>query len=329
MLDLKDSTRGIRPTPTWRSSAGTKGVSGSRGGTWKKVLRLGAFTLFASLCGAGLAIRSVYADAENAALGLGQELGRLDGAGSTRAIRLNNQEMHVVAVTEQESYVDLLDKVEAACRDGSPAGGALQELSPEARKHMPSDTASARAAGVLRKDGSGEGVVACLLREEPEHSPGKAEIVSRLQRFAETGDLSAIGRLRYVYARAIGTGQAHVVAAWTEGKFDVGALLPPKTGGDTPGSDSRNAPRPADSVRLLTADVEGVPYALRLYDAAGAPEAVLAGYEAGLLDNGWSKVEGSTDPRSRSYVRGAIDLMVVAGDNGGRTMVSMVEMRPR
>ena len=169
--------------------------------------------------------------------------------------------------------------------------------------------------------------MACLLREEPEHSR-KAEIVSRLQRFAETGDLAAIGRLRYVYARETGPGQSHVVAAWTEGSFDVGALLPPKLGGDTPGSDSRVVPRPADAVRLLTADVEGVPYAVRLYDAAGAPEAFMAGYEASLLDNGWSKVEGSSDPRARSYVRGPIDLMVVAGDHGARSMVSMVEMRP-
>ncbi|MEJ7728655.1 MAG: hypothetical protein WKG00_05525 [Polyangiaceae bacterium] len=325
MLDLKESTRGIRPS----SSPRRERSLGTRGGTWKKVGRLAAFTLVASVCGAGLAMRSVYADAENAALGLGQELGKLDQVGTTRAIRLNNQEMHVVAVTEHEKYGDLLDKVEAACRDGSPAGGTLQELSPAARKNLPVDPAEARAAGVLRKDGNGEGVVACLLREEPEHSPGKAEIVSRLQRFAETGDLAAIGRLRYVYAQEIGPGQSHVVAAWTEGSFQVSALLPPKTGGDTPGSDSRVVPRPADSVRLLTADVEGVPYAVRLYDAAGAPEVFLAGYESSLLDNGWSKVEGSADPRARSYVRGPVDLMVVAGDHGARSMVSMVEMRPR
>jgi hypothetical protein len=326
MLDLKESTRGIRSVP---ESGRKKRSLGTRGGTWKKVGRLAAFTFVASVCGAGLAIRSVYADAEDAALGLGQELGKLDQVGTTRAIRLNNQEMHVVAVTEQEKYGDLLDKVEAACRDGSPAGGTLQELSPRARQSLPIDPSEARAAGILRKDGSGEGVVACLLREEPEHSPGKAEIVTRLQRFAETGDLAAIGRLRYVYAREIGPGQSHVVAAWTEGSFDVGALLPPKMGGDTPGSDSRFAPRPPSSVRLLTADVEGVPYAMRLYDAAGAPDAFLAGYEASLLDNGWVKVEGSADPRARSYMRGAIDLMVVAGDNGARSMVSMVEMRPR
>jgi hypothetical protein len=317
MLDLKDETRGIktdqRPAP-------------SRGWRLKKIGRLFAFCFVASVIGAGLSLRSVHADAEDAAMGLGQELGKLGDTGK-RVIRLNEQSMHVFSVSEDVGVDALLDRVETACRDGSPAGGVFDGLSPAARQHLPMDPADARAAGVLRKDEGDSGVVACLIKEEGAQSPGNSEMISRMQQFMRSGDLSAIGKLRYVYARETAPGRSHVVTAWTDGTFDVSALMP-KNGADTPGADSAFLPRPASAVRLLTADVQGVPYALRLYDAAGAPPEVLASYEASLLDSGWASVPSEL-PNARSYTRGPIDAMVMVQPNRQRTMVSVVEMRPR
>jgi hypothetical protein len=152
-------------------------------------------------------------------------------------------------------------------------------------------------------------------------------MVERLQQFARTGDLSNVGKLRYVHARQTGEGRSHVVTAWTDGTFDVSALMP-KNGEDTPGADSMFLPRPDSAVRILTADVQGVPYALRLYDAAGAPADVLARYEAGMLENGWAGVPSGL-PNARSFKRGPIDAMVMVEPSRDRTMVSLVEMRPR
>ena len=317
MLDLKDETRGIKIDQR---------PATSRGWRLKKVGRLFAFCFVASVIGAGLSLRSVHADAENAAMGLGHELGKLGDAGK-RVIRLNNQEMHVYATSEDIAVDDLLDRVEGACREGSPAGGVFEGLSPAARQHMPMDPADARAAGVLRKDEGDAGVVACLVKEEGAQSPGSAQMIDRMQQFMRTGDLSVIGKLRYVYARESGPGRSHVVTAWTDGTFDVSALMP-KNGEDTPGADSKFLPRPTSAVRLLTADVQGVPYALRLYDAAGSPPDVLASYEAALLENGWASVPSDV-PDARSYTRGPIDAMVMVQPNRARTMVSLVEMRPR
>ena len=85
---------------------------------------------------------------------------------------------------------------------------------------------------------------------------------------------------------------------------------------------------PADSVRLLTADVEGIPYALRLYDAPGRPAEVLESYHASLVKNGWVPVPGDVQ-NARSFQRGPVDAMVMVQPNRDRTMVSLVEMRPR
>ena len=317
MLDLRDRTVGIRydaPSPPLR------------GARFKRYGRLFAFSLVTCVAGAGLAIRSVHADAEKAALGLGYELGKLGDSDTARSIRINGQSVHVFASTEPLDVEEVLDQVESACREGSPTGGMFHGLSSAARAQLPIDPADARAAGVLREEDGDAGVVACVVREDSQ-TPGTAVMAARMQEFMHSGDLGAIGKLRYVFARAREGGKSHVIAAWTDGKFDVSALMS-KNGQDTPGADSAYLSRPADSVRLLTADVEGIPYALRLYDAAGRPAEVLESYHASMVQNGWVPVPGDAQ-NARSFQRGPVDAMVMVQPNRDRTMVSLVEMRPR
>src|SRR5262249_10562784 len=151
----------------------------------------------------------------------------------------------------------------------------------------------------------------------------------RLKAFVKTGDFGEMGKLRYVMAKKTPKGRTHAVVAWTDGSFNVKRMFPKE--GDTPGSDPDDAPRPANAKRILTAGVEGAPYGVRVYDAAGTPAEVLAVFDGAMPKNGWTpnRAFAAEVENSRAFQRDGSDFMVFAKPTGDRTVVSVVEMRPR
>lgn len=137
----------------------------------------------------------------------------------------------------------------------------------------------------------------------------------------------ACGRddMRYVYAKRSANGTTHVLAAWTERAFDVDALSP-RADGDTAGSDSAAVDRPAHARRLLTAQVVGTRYAVRVYASTESADAVLAAYDATMTGRGWERLADEKHPGERSYVKdGVVITMVVAKADAGST-VTIAEM---
>jgi hypothetical protein len=67
-----------------------------------------------------------------------------------------------------------------------------------------------------------------------------SDLTSRLQDFAKTGDLSAVGELRYVLAHRV-DGKTAVLTMWTEGPTPLLKMFP--TSGDAPGRDPQEVPR--------------------------------------------------------------------------------------
>jgi hypothetical protein len=291
-----------------------------------KLARLAAFLCVVCLAFAAVAAHRAHADVADAALSLGDELGKLGEAGEARAIRLNGQSIHVSASTEDVALGDALDRFEAYCRGGSAALADGFDALPEGvRARVPDGAGRRAAAGILREQTASRGVVACVVRPEGEAEGGVLDLVDRLGTVASSGDLSALGHLRYFHVRSTAKGRSHVVAAWTDGPFLLSAMFP--DGGDAPGGDPRFAPRPGDSVRILSAEIEGVPYAVRLYDAAGTPERVFAGYDEAVRARGFAILARNPEhPTSGVYHRGESDLIVtVDGDDRGRSLVSLVE----
>lgn len=291
-----------------------------------KVARLAAFLCVVSLALAAVAAHRAHADVEDAALSLGDELGKLGEAGEARAIRLNGQSVHVAASTEDVAIGDALDRFEAYCRGGSAGlADGFDELPESVRSRVPPSAGRRAAAGILREETASRGVVACVVRPDGEAEGGVLDLVDRLGTLAESGDLSALGHLRYFHVRATAKGRSHVVAAWTDGPFLLSAMFP--DAGDAPGADPRFAPRPPESVRLLSAEIDGVPYAVRLYDAAGTPERVFAAYDQAVRGRGFTVLARNPEhPTSGVYHRGESDLIVtVDGDDRGRSLVSLVE----
>lgn len=294
----------------------------------KKVMRLLVFCTGVCLVGAGVAARSAYGDVKDSALALGHELGKMGDVGSKRPIRLNGQEIYVASKTESMPLGEVLDKMEALCRENSVGlVKELDDLTEELKKEIPGGVASVEAAGIVRKEGATDGFVACFARESAQREKA-TDVAARLTSMLETGDLNKLGKLRYVFAEVTPEHRTHVVAVWTDGPFNLYSLFP-KLDGDAPGADPKDVPRPLESTRLLTADIEGVPYGIHLYESGARYKDVLANYDTEMPKRGWEVV--LTDPEGeapqRAYRRGGVDLMVFAEPGSGdRTVVSLVQM---
>jgi hypothetical protein len=204
----------------------------------------------------------------------------------------------------------------------------LEHLSDTLKQQLPPDVSGSRAAGILRETSGDSGVVACIVRDDGQPAGGLASLTRNLGAMMKSGDLGALGRLRYVFAEKTRSGRTHVVAAWTEGPFNVFALVP-GAGQDAPGSDPAQAPRPPRAQRILSADVEGVPYGVRVYDSAGTPAEVVGVYDREMAALGWEPAFGvpGDGPDQRAFTRPGADLLVITSPDGARTVVSVIEMR--
>jgi hypothetical protein len=258
--------------------------------------------------------------------------------GIGRALRLNGEAIHITSAMEDLSVKEILDRTEDGCLAasaglGPDALGAVERsgsslAGPPHLPYLPASVTPLRAAGVLRHSQGESGVVACLVRPPGVSIGGIKDLVDKLSELVATGDLSRVGLLRYVYAEKTASGRTHVVVVWTDGPFNFLRLLP-TSGGDAPGSDPADAPRPPRGHRLLSANFEGVPYGVRIYDTAASPSDVIGLYDGEMPTRGWQPTYGA--PRDgkhqRAFSKDGVDMLVLASPNDGRTIVSILEVR--
>jgi len=296
----------------------------------KKLVRISAYFAFVAVVLALVAGRLAWAQAKKAALETGGELVKLTQAGNLNGVyrlRMNGEQVDVASASSDQSVKSILDGFEKACQthaDGMAVDFA--NLRPAISAGAVLHTTGWPGAGVLRNGNDEGGVVACFAMGA---AVGETEAYKRVAAFAESGDLGKIGQIRYVTARRL-SGVTHVVALWTEGSLDVKKMFPET--GDAPGSDPKDVPRPPNGRRLFTAFAEGVPYAVRVYEAGASPDAVLAQYDQLLPKLGWApnadvaKEASQNKLATRAFSRGGIDLLLsVSADKTGST-VSVVEM---
>jgi hypothetical protein len=246
-------------------------------------------------------LTALVARAGEGALGFGRQLESLEGlTGGAQTLRLNGEALQLAATNVDQSLDEVMDGLRAECR------GATHELLGSAWDQIFHQTDT-------------EGMVACLVPE------AGSTLLERLQRFADTQDLAALGSLRYLYARRTPAGRTHVVAAWTERSFRIDRVIPPD-GSDPPGVDPEGAGRPPRSSRLLQAEVEGAPHRLWIYASADEPDAALDAYGAELSRRGWQRVALSEE-RVRSYRRPGIDLLITANESDRGSEIGIVESR--
>jgi len=294
------------------------------------VLRVAAFSFVVSTAIGLLAMRSAYGDIKESALIVGRQLVQFqDLVGRSHRVRLNGEPLYVASAVTDQPVDTVLDRFEQDCEQNAGAMKELFEQLPEALQQDVRDKAPRNAGiGIIRQDEHEEGYIACLAQR-----PGEdiTTLSRRLQAFVETGDLAQVGDLRYAYAkRRDGASKTHVVTVWSEGPFKIGRIIPPD-GTEPPGADPAHAPRPIESVRMLSAEIDGAPYAVRLYDSRKTDKEVLAAYDAQMPQLGWQVIPYVADevPYSRAYSRDGVDMLVFAFAEGDKSYVSIVESSPK
>lgn len=295
-----------------------------------KFARLMIFGVGVCLAGAAVAARSAYGDVTDSALVLGGELGKMRDVGVTSPLRLNGEAIRIASTIDPRPLDEVLDKMEATCRQSSAA--LFKELDDLPREvlanELPGGGEGAEARGIVRRDEAGRGYVACFARGAGERA-SLAETSQRLARVLETGNLGELGKLRYLYGERTGDGQTHIVAVWTDGPFNLYSLFP-QQGGDAPGADPKDAPRPPGATRLLSAHFDGAPYGVRIYQSKASVGEVLAVYDREMPTRGWEPLrkDPNDSAQQRAFHRPGVDLLVFLDEDAQEgTLVSLVEMR--
>lgn len=289
-------------------------------------LRVGAYLGVLCVVGAGLSARSAYGSMSEQVLVTGRQLAKLaDITKDNQRLSINGQNIYMASATTELSMEQVLDRFETICKEDGTVARDLREI--RGLMEDPALTAKAKATnyGILREERADDGVIACTVKNP---ANGKRSFVDGAAKLVEKWDLAEVGFLRYAYVRKLESGRTHVLTAWTEGSFRLDAMTPPEGGGDAPGSDSESVPRPANSIRYLSAGVDGTPHGVRIYEARGTAKQVLADYEEQLPKSGWEQVfVGENAPEARYFSRGGVDVVIVAEQNGDRAAVSMVETK--
>jgi hypothetical protein len=302
-------------------------------------LRAAAFLATVNLAFSALMLPQARAAAEEAAKQSGLELLKQIGptlVGPPEVALINGQRMSLASKLTPLSVSEVIERFGQHCREHSaglaseiaalPKGAtALQQLPDELR-----DPSRWLSSETLAKDGK-VGQIACIARKNS--GGGLTGLVERVLAFTESGDLAEIGDARYVVARRDdASGQTHVLAMWTEGKFNIPEMF--ADSGDAPGADSRDVPRPPDARRVLSAEMAHRPYALRMYDTKRSHAEVLSYYESELGPRGFllhplphQSAELDLNDHVRAFSKDGVAVIVVTTQTPAeQTGVSIIEM---
>jgi hypothetical protein len=257
-------------------------------------------------------VKSARAEMQEQTLAIGRQMMELARASNhdVTPITLNGEKMYLASSVSEEPAKNVLDRYESHCKadPGQPAAGwkDIEKLAEKAVENAPRGTPT----GLMRAGDDAEGTVLCFVRG----AETKATVEEAFRTFAETGELGAFGKLRYVYAKKTPTGRTLILTAWTDAKFNLGRMMP-KAGVDAPGEDFPELPRVPSSTRAISARAEGMPYGLNIYKTTEAPSKVLAFYDKEMVRLGFQGFDPEMDEArdggmGRTYVKDGVVLTV-------------------
>ena len=302
-------------------------------------LRVVAFLAAANLAFTALMLPQARAAAEEAAKQSGLALLKQIGptlVGPPEVALINGQRMSLASQLTPLSVEQVIERFGQHCREHSAglasefaalpkAAAALQQLPEELR-----DPSRWLSSATIAKDGK-LGQIACIARKG-----GGGGLVDRILAFTASGDLAELGDARYVVARRDDeSGQTHVLAMWTEGKFNIPEMF--ADSGDAPGADSRDVPRPPNARRVLSAEMAYRSYAIRMYDTERSHAEVLSYYEQQLGPRGFlnhplphASAELDLNDHVRAFSKDGVAVIVVTSQSPAeQTGVSIIEIGSR
>ena len=234
-------------------------------------------------------------------------------------LNLNGVVIHRITVTTPLGVRETLDRLQQVCRERGGVENAEASLKSDVGPSK--GILSKLADGTYRHEGKSQGVLACIETGGPLRL---TELVQRLQDFGRTGNLAAVGKLRYVLARREAD-VTSLLVLWTEGDAQLLQMFPQK--GDAPGQDVPDVPRPEHARRLLSALEQGSPYAVTVYRAQGqSPASSREWYEHQLQSRGWRVSRAKDEGAIVARRAGRTVVVRSASKSPGSVTISVVEL---
>jgi len=257
------------------------------------LLRAGGYVAALSIALGCFQLRAAHAEVKNRTVELGRQMLQLSNATQhdVNKLLLNGQPMFVASSMSKDAPGDVLSRFEADCQKNAAQPVAnWRELA--TKTDADKAGSSVMPDGVMRGGNNEEGTIVCFTKGDS----SKPTVKEAFKTFAETGELGALGNLRYVYAKRTSKGDTHVLTAWTDNKFNLSDLAPPE-GSEAPGADFAEIPRVPTSNRLLSAQVEGTPFGVNVYRSKQGPQKVVAFYDEEMAKRGWVSIDPELDKR--------------------------------
>lgn len=295
----------------------------------KGLLRAGAYVSALTLVLGGFRARAAHAELRDRSVELGRQMLQLAPASQhdVNRVTVNGEVIYLGSAVADEDAKTVLDRYEGYCRQNSAQPiEAWRALADKNTKPITKDTAHLLSTGTLRGGSGSEGTVLCFTKT----GDSKPTVGEALTAFGETGELSAFGSLRYVYAKRQPNGQTTVLTAWTDSKFNVKRLVP-DDGTDAIGADFAEIPRVPSSTRMFSTTVDGTPFGVNVYKSKDAPKQIARFYDEEMQKNGWFALNPEVQEKdstgapvvSRLYERNGVVLTLGTGINDGETYAAL------
>lgn len=286
----------------------------------KGILRLGLYLSVVVALSAWWKVRQVSAELSERALSIGRTMESWrDPAAGTSTIRLNGARLSITSVSSDDSVVAILDRFTRMCARNS--GGMHEELHALIARGAQIPEHVADRFGVFRADdGERQGTAACFARDG---EGGMSALLDRVSKLIDTGDLAALGQLRYVFAhRREGSNSTHVLTLISHESLPIEQIFP--ASGDVSGADLVPDLRPERSRRLVSAELEGTSQRAVFYEAQVKADKALQTYDEALPARGYqrgdlSPVVDQMPAPTRVYIKPDETLLIVARDRGEQT----------
>lgn len=300
-----------RDSPTFFAFLRSIGRRSGRRERLRGLARVWLYFVCLSAIAGFFSVRHARAEVQDQTVLLGRQMLGLVRSGNhaITKITFNGQAMFLGSATTDEPPGAVLARYETYCQKNpsqstyAPAG----EWQPaSATSAKPKDSADPQ--GLLRAGDDREGTVVCFVHG----AASKPSTVEAMETLLKTGQLGALGDLRYVYATRGPSGGTLVLTAWTDATFNVLELVSDGRS-DVRGSDFPDIPRPPGSVRVLATAADGTPYAMNVYKTTDAPERTLAFYDHEMRKRDFLMFDPEVTPdardgRGRAYMKDGVVL---------------------
>lgn len=287
-------------------------------------------------------IHHAAASAEGEARKLGQHL--LQSLGNlvldeAVPVRVNGSSLFMSATATDLTPNAVVDRFETYCREHSGLGAdaPLELAKLTDGRTLPAELRDPARWGSMRgsKDNEDFAQMACFMRRDSTNVAGQ---LRNLMAFVLDGDLSHFGDMHYLVARRLGPNRTQVLVTWSQGSVNVRSMFPEQ--GDAPGGDLDIVARPPDCTRVLSAQLEGRPYSVHMYETRQPPDQALRHYDKEFEAHGikpdpvWlERVDDAAATATPSYARAftlprglLLVTAVEALDDSGLTQVSLLEV---